>query len=84
VFADVDLSAPARVVFNQNYARGFVSSVGSVVEDRGRLAVDLPGGTHYIELTYAPAWFWPSAALSLVGLALSLLQLRVLSRRRPA
>jgi hypothetical protein len=82
VFADVDLSADARVVFNQNYARGFVSSVGNVVEDRGRLAVDVPAGTRHVEVTYTPAWFLPSAALSLAGLALSLLQLRVLRRTR--
>jgi hypothetical protein len=84
VFADVELSSSARVVFNQNYARGFVSSVGSLVADRGRLAVDLPAGTHHIEVTYAPEWLLPSAALSLVGLALSLLALRVLSRTRQA
>ena len=82
--ADVEVTAPARVIFNQNFAHGFVSSLGSVVEDRGRVAVDAPAGRHRVEVTYAPAWFLPSAALSLLGLGLSLLRLRVLIARRPA
>jgi hypothetical protein len=69
--AEVELSAPGRVVFNQNFAPGWYSNTGVVVADRGRLAVALPAGRHHVELAYAPAWFAPSALLSLCGLLIA-------------
>jgi hypothetical protein len=68
--AEVSSSAPARLVFNQNYAPGYVSNLGAPVEDHGRLALDLPAGSHRLELRYRPAELLPSAAISCVGLML--------------
>jgi hypothetical protein len=68
--ADLDLPEASRVLFNQNFASGFVASVGELVKDHGRLALDLPAGRHTLELSYRPPEFVPSAAASGVGLAL--------------
>lgn len=73
VFAEVALPASSRVVFNQNYAPGWVASRGEVAEDRGRLAVDLEAGRQRVELRYAPAILAPSALLSIFGCMVSLL-----------
>jgi hypothetical protein len=79
-WADVSASAPVRVILNQNYARGFTSNLGTIVSDRGRLAVELPAGQHALRVRYRPPEFWPSAAVSGGGLALLLWLAR---RRRP-
>jgi hypothetical protein len=75
--ASVALNQPARLRFNQNFARGFVSNHGSPVDDDGLLALDLPAGEHEVELRYRPPEFSPSAAVSGIGLVtLVLLLLR--------
>jgi hypothetical protein len=43
VWADVRLTAPTLVTFNQNMAPGWISDQGPVVSDGGRLAVRAPG-----------------------------------------
>jgi uncharacterized membrane protein YfhO len=71
-FAEVALATRSRVVFNQNYAPGWVASRGRVEEDRGRLAVDLEAGRQRVELRYAPPILVPSALLSSFGFILAL------------
>jgi hypothetical protein len=44
VWADVRLSGPAQVTFNQNFAPGWRSEAGAVVDDRGLLALRVPAG----------------------------------------
>ena len=66
--ARVSLKAAARVVFNQNYAEGFVSTVGELTETKGLLALDLPAGEHDVTVEYRPAELAPSAAASGIGL----------------
>jgi hypothetical protein len=70
VSAELTLPEPARIVVNQNYSRGYVSSVGQVVSDHKRVALDLPAGQHRVELRYRPPEFAPTAAISGIGLAL--------------
>ena len=70
--AEVELTRPARVITNQNYAPAFRSHSGTPVDDRGRLALDLPAGKHTVELSYLPRELRVSAAVSCGGLALML------------
>jgi hypothetical protein len=70
VTAQVLHEGPVRLAVNQNYDPRFVPSVGTLVEEGGQLAVDLPGsGTTSVTLRYRPLgliialWF---SALSLL------------------
>lgn len=67
-FADVVLPIGGRVVFNQTFAPGWRSSVGTLVLDRERVAVELPPGAHHVVLRYAPDSLPWAVFGSLVGL----------------
>ncbi|MEZ4327169.1 MAG: hypothetical protein R3B40_18260 [Polyangiales bacterium] len=69
--ATAQLIRDGRVVFNQNYDPDWQSNFGEVVEDRGRLAVDLPEGEHKIIVRYAPHTFVPGLTGTGMGLLLS-------------
>ena len=69
-WAEVTLSAPGRVIFNQNFERQWVSSTGTVIDDDGRLAVDLPAGRHRVEVRFAPDDLPWSVLTSVVGVVL--------------
>jgi uncharacterized membrane protein YfhO len=78
-FAKVQLRTPGALVFNQNHAPGWQSSLGRVHADQyGRLQVsDLPAGVHRVALRYRPPLLWPSMMLSALGvLCASLLATR--------
>jgi hypothetical protein len=66
---------PTRVLFNRNFARGYESNLGALVEEQGLLALDVPAGDHAILLRYRPPELVPSAAISGVGLLVLLLLL---------
>jgi len=51
---NVTLAQPTRVLINQNYHRGWKTSVGTVVNDEGLLAVELPAGSSTLELRFLP------------------------------
>jgi len=70
-WADVTLRHEGRVVFNQNYAPGWRTSIGRIAQDEGRIAVDLKPGRHRIELDYLPPTLWPSIAISLSGVLIA-------------
>lgn len=76
LWAEVDLQTPARVIFDQNYFADFVSDRGTVVDDMGRTAVDLPAGRQRVTLRYAPRDLPYVVATTMVGLLLALLVLR--------
>jgi len=80
--AEVDLPVPSRAILNQNFASGFVTNLGVIVNDHGRLAVDLPAGRHRLELVYRPAELIPSAAVSGIGVGLVVLLSWLGPRRR--
>jgi hypothetical protein len=72
-WADVELHTAGRVVFNQNFEPQWHASVGTVVDDEGRLAVDLPPGRHRVVVRFEPDDLPYSLWGSLAGLALSAL-----------
>lgn len=72
---------PTRLVINQNFDRDIRTDVGEVLEDRGRLALDVPAGDHVIHLRYQPPTLFAGLALSGLGWLLSVLGFGVLSRR---
>jgi len=65
----VELTRPARLIVNQNWHPGWRSSVGAVTSDAGRLAVDLPEGTHDIALRFLPRSAVGGGATTLLALA---------------
>jgi hypothetical protein len=73
LWADVDLKAPARVVFNQTFAPGWLSSQGSLVDDAGRIAVDAAPGKYRLQLRFRPPELAASVGITLIGLLLALL-----------
>ncbi len=62
---------PALVIVNQNFDPDFVSNVGKVAEDRGRLALELPTGEHAVRMRYAPSTLPLGLGLSAAGLAIT-------------
>ncbi len=68
----VAVTRPARVIVNQNFHPGWRASVGEVVSDAGRIAVDLPAGTHALHLHFAPRSATGGAAVSLLGLLVAI------------
>lgn len=70
VWADVDLPAGGRVIFDQNYFEEFVPDRGTLAEDGERLAVDLPPGRQRVTLRYTPPDLPYVVSTTLVGLAL--------------
>lgn len=67
----VQLIRAGRVTFNQNYDPDWETNYGTVVDDRGRLAVDLPEGEHKIIVRYAPRAFLTGLAGTGVGVLLT-------------
>jgi hypothetical protein len=70
--AVVELSAPApatRLVYNMNYDDGWTSDRGPVVDDAGRVAVDLAGMTPGDRVTFAyrPRLLLPGLLLAALG-----------------
>jgi hypothetical protein len=77
----VDVSRPARVLVNQNWAPGWHATTGKVVSHEGLLAVDMPAGAHEVVLSFLPWSTLGGAAVTLASL-LSLVWIGVRSRRR--
>ncbi len=73
VFLRVVMSDQGRVLLNQHMAPGWTSNLGTAVDDAGRLAIDLPAGTHDLDVVYLPPTLIPSTALSALGLLLAFL-----------
>jgi hypothetical protein len=65
----VDVTRPARVIINQNWHPGWKASVGEVVNDEGRLAVDVPAGRYPLRVRFRPRSAFGGALVSLLALA---------------
>lgn len=69
VWAEIELEAPARVIFNQNYDADWESAEGPVVDDQVRLAIEVPQvGHRRVSARYFPHDLPVSVGISLVGL----------------
>ncbi len=86
MWAEVDLDEPGRVIFDQNYFPDFVSDDGEVVDDHGRLAIDVATpGAHRVLARYRPHDLPYVVSVSVVGALLALyLATRGRFRRRRA
>ena len=69
---NVHLQRPTRVLVNQNFHRGWRSSVGTVVSDEGLLAVELPAGDHAVRLRFLPTSAVGGFTVSALALAVLL------------
>jgi hypothetical protein len=67
----VSLVRPARVYVNQNWHPGWHASGGTVIDDRGLLAVDVPAGTRDVVLRFLPRSAILGGLTSLAALAVA-------------
>lgn len=81
VAVHAELTRASRMYVNQNWHPGWRAEPFPVVNDEGLLAVDLPAGSHDVELRFAPSSARTGAAVSGVGLV-AVLALAWLGRRR--
>ncbi len=77
----VELTRPARVLVNQNWAPGWHSSIGTTTTNDGLIAVDLPAGSHDVTLSFRP-WSTVGGFLVTSTALLALAILLVRERRR--
>jgi hypothetical protein len=83
MWADVRLTAPATATFNQNMAPGWKSDQGTVVADRGLLALRIPGPFEgRVTVRFRPPDLPYSIALSAIGALACILIGRGTFRRR--
>ena len=81
MWAEVTLDEDATVVFNQTWAPGWESSIGTLEADRaGRIVVHAPPGEHRVVARYTPRELARGAWLSGFGL-LSALLVALFARR---
>jgi hypothetical protein len=64
-----ELARPARIVVNQNWHPGWRASVGTVVDDEGRMAVDVPAGSQDVTLRFLPRSAVGGGCATLLALA---------------
>ena len=72
----VALTAPARLVVNQNFDSGWRASEGTPRAYAGLLALDIGAGEREIALTHRPEGLIPGVVLTVFGIVLSIVALR--------
>ena len=77
----VENDRPARVVINQNHDPAWVASAGTIVNQDGLLAVDVPPGVGTVTVRYRPRAVLAALAVSALSLAVVLALLRASWRR---
>lgn len=83
MWAEVETTADARLVFDQTLLPGLSSDAGALVDDRGLVAIDLPAGTHRrVTVSYFPSDLPYSVGITGVGIVVCVLVWRR-ARRRP-
>jgi hypothetical protein len=65
----VELTRAGTLLINQNYHPGWHSSLGSVVQRDGLLAVELPAGKHEVQLRFRPRSAVFGGLISLASIA---------------
>ncbi|MDB5221180.1 MAG: hypothetical protein JWO86_9107 [Myxococcaceae bacterium] len=81
IVVHADVSRPARLLVNQNWAPGWHASVGKVVSHEGLLAVDLPAGVNDVAITFLP-WSTLGGAATTITALLALALIGWRARRR--
>ncbi|MEO7113935.1 MAG: hypothetical protein ABI183_26070, partial [Polyangiaceae bacterium] len=81
IVLDVDAKKAGRVMVNTNFHVGWHSSYGTVVDDKGLLAVDVPEGHSSLTLNFLPREALGGAAVTLASLAAMLYFSRKRARR---
>jgi hypothetical protein len=71
-----DLSQEGRVIINQNWHPGWHASAGTLVDDRGRIAVDLPAGVTDVVVRFVPRSGIGGVVTSLLALVACVLLFR--------
>jgi hypothetical protein len=69
IVLDVDAKKAARVMVNTNWHVGWHSSLGTVVDDKGLLAIDVPEGHSTMTLNFLPREAVGGAVVTLASLA---------------
>lgn len=83
MWADVDTTGPATLVFNQSTMPGFEASEGEVGEDGGLVTVRLDrAGARRVTLRYAPPELPFVVAVSVIGLLLTIWVVRGMPQPR--
>ena len=72
LWADVELTAPGRVVFDQNYFEEFVPDRGTLADEEELTAVDLPAGRQRVTLRFSPPDLPYVVSVSALGIVLAL------------
>jgi hypothetical protein len=84
IWADVETSGPATILFNQSVMPGFVASEGELGEETGLITVRVEeAGARRITLRYAPSELPWVLAVSLIGLVLTIWVLRGMPQPAP-
>lgn len=78
----VDASRETLVVINQNWNRRFRASVGKVVNHQGLLAVQVPPGSHRLEIRFVDRLFQVSAVVSALTFGLLLVYAGIVLAQR--
>lgn len=77
---DVEAKAPATILLNSSFARGWRTDVGTVRELQHQLVVDVPAGHHKLRVHYWPVGLTLGFFISAIVLAGAIF---VLVRKRP-
>ncbi len=75
----VVLSRPGTLVVDQNFDRGWHATDGTLVLRDGLLALELAAGDRQLRLYHRPQGFWLGLSLSIFGLLLSGVAVKVLA-----
>lgn len=76
LLVEATLADNGMLVINQNFARGWRSSEGTVDREKGLLVVKLGPGAHTVSLRYTPTSFLLGLGLSLATIAIGLTKFR--------
>ena len=81
---EIVANAPARILINSGYDRGWRTNVGTLSDQEKLLVLDVPAGRHTVKLEYWPHGLTLGFVLAFVGLVGSIAAFVKLSRKKSA